>query len=95
MRGQPRRAFHYIDRGNLATVGRAAAVADFGRLRLTGFLAWVTWLTVHILWLIGFRNRLLVGIQWAWSYLTYQRGIRLITGPTDLPGRADGPKDVG
>jgi NADH dehydrogenase len=46
----------------------------------------VTWLTVHILWLIGFRNRLLVGIQWAWSYLTYQRGIRLITGPTDLPG---------
>ena len=86
-RGQPRRPFHYIDRGNLATVGRAAAVADFGRLRLSGFLAWVTWLTVHILWLIGFRNRLLVGIQWAWSYLTYQRGIRLITGPTDLPGR--------
>ncbi|HXZ28767.1 MAG TPA: NAD(P)/FAD-dependent oxidoreductase [Terriglobales bacterium] len=86
-RGQLRRPFHYVDRGNLATVGRAAAVADFGRLRLTGFPAWVTWLTVHILWLIGFRNRLLVGIQWAWSYLTYQRGIRLITGPTDLPGR--------
>ena len=95
LRGQSRRPFHYIDRGNLATVGRAAAVADFGRLRLTGFLAWVTWLTVHILWLIGFRNRLLVGVQWAWSYLTYQRGIRLITGPTDLPGRADGPRGVG
>ena len=88
-RGQARRPFHYVDRGNLATIGRASAVADFGRLRLTGFLAWVTWLTVHILWLIGFRNRLLVGIQWAWSYLTYQRGIRLITGPTSQRGHKD------
>jgi NADH dehydrogenase len=86
IRGLPRRPFHYNDRGTLATIGRAAAVADFGRFRLTGFLAWLTWLFVHIFFLIGFRNRVLVMIEWAWSYLTYERAARLITGDTQLPG---------
>ena len=78
--------FHYWDKGSLATIGRAAAVADFGRIHISGFIAWLAWLFVHILFLIGFRNRLLVFIQWAWSYVTYERGARLITGSTYLPG---------
>ena len=78
--------FHYWDKGSLATIGRAAAVAEFGKLHISGFIAWLTWLFVHILYLVGFRNRLLVLIQWAWSYVTYERGARLITGSTYLPG---------
>jgi NADH:ubiquinone reductase (H+-translocating) len=81
-----RPAFHYWDKGSLATIGRAAAVAEFGRIHISGFIAWLSWLFVHILFLIGFRNRLLVFIQWAWSYVTYERGARLITGSTYLPG---------
>jgi NADH dehydrogenase len=81
-----RPAFHYWDKGNLATIGRAAAVAEFGKIHVSGFVAWLAWLFVHILFLIGFRNRLLVFIQWAWSYVTYERGARLITGSTYLPG---------
>jgi NADH:ubiquinone reductase (H+-translocating) len=81
-----RPVFHYWDKGSLATIGRAAAVAQFGRLHISGFIAWLSWLFVHILFLIGFRNRLLVFIQWAWSYVTYERGARLITGSTVLPG---------
>ena len=81
--GQPLRAFRYKDKGSLATIGRAAAVADFGKLRLSGFLAWFAWLAIHIFFLIGFRNRFLVITQWAWAYLTYQRGARLITGKVD------------
>jgi len=86
LRGKPRRNFRYKDRGNLATIGRAAAVADFGRIRISGLIAWMAWLTVHIFWLIGFRNRLLVFIQWAWAYITYQRGTRLITGEDEDGG---------
>jgi len=82
----PRPAFHYWDKGSLATIGRAAAVAEFGKIHISGFLAWLAWLFVHILFLIGFRNRILVFIQWAWSYVTYERGARLITGSTHLPG---------
>ena len=78
--GQPLRAFRYKDKGSLATLGRAAAVADFGKFKLSGFLAWFAWLAIHIFFLIGFRNRFLVITQWAWAYLTYQRGARLITG---------------
>jgi NADH dehydrogenase len=78
--------FRYWDKGSLATIGRAAAVADFGKIHISGFVAWLAWLFVHILFLIGFRNRLLVFIQWAWSYVTYERGARLITGSTYLPG---------
>ena len=84
-----RPAFHYWDKGSLATIGRAAAIAQFGKIHISGFLAWLSWLFVHILFLIGFRNRLLVFIQWAWSYVTYERGARLITGSTDLPGWTD------
>jgi NADH:ubiquinone reductase (H+-translocating) len=78
--------FRYWDKGSLATIGRAAAVAEFGKIHISGFIAWLAWLFVHILFLIGFRNRLLVFIQWAWSYVTYERGARLITGSTYLPG---------
>src|SRR5882724_6628878 len=86
LRGELRKNFHYWNKGNLATIGRAAAVADFGKIHISGFLAWLSWLFVHIFFLIGFRNRLIVLIQWAWSYLTYERGARLITGDTHLPG---------
>jgi NADH dehydrogenase len=81
-----RPVFHYWGKGSLATIGRAAAVAEFGRIHISGFIAWLSWLFVHIFFLIGFRNRLLVFVQWAWSYVTYERGARLITGSTYLPG---------
>ncbi|HVB21750.1 MAG TPA: NAD(P)/FAD-dependent oxidoreductase [Ktedonobacteraceae bacterium] len=74
--------FHYHDKGNLATVGRSFGIVDIGRFRFSGFLAWVTWLFIHIFYLIGFRNRFLVMFQWAWAYLTFQRGARLITFET-------------
>ncbi len=83
---ESRPAFHYHDKGSLATIGRAAAVAQFGKIHISGFIAWLTWLFVHILFLIGFQNRVLVFVQWAWSYFTYERGARLITGSTRLPG---------
>ncbi|MGO8950565.1 MAG: NAD(P)/FAD-dependent oxidoreductase, partial [Ktedonobacterales bacterium] len=70
--------FSYVDKGMLATVGRAYAIAHIGRLRLQGFAAWIVWMAVHILYLIGFRNRVLVLLQWAWAYLTSQRGARVI-----------------
>jgi NADH dehydrogenase len=89
---QPRSNFHYHDKGSLATIGRAAAVAQFPHFSLSGYFAWLAWLFIHILFLIGFRNRLLVMIQWAGSYLTYERGARLITGSTELPGWS-APKD--
>jgi NADH dehydrogenase len=72
--------FAYRDYGNLATIGRKAAVADFGRFHLTGFLAWLVWSLAHIWFLIGFRNRLAVFMDWAWAYVTYDRGARIITG---------------
>lgn len=81
LRGEPTVPFRYRDRGSMATIGRAAAVAAIGRLHLTGLLAWLAWLGVHIVYLIGFRNRFLVLVQWAWAYVTWQRGARLITGP--------------
>ena len=86
LQGEPRKNFYYWNKGTLATIGRAAAVADFGRIHISGFLAWLAWLFVHIFFLIGFRNRVIVMIQWAWSYLTYERGARLITGDKHLPG---------
>jgi NADH dehydrogenase len=84
--GQPREDFKYWDKGSLATIGRAAAVAQFGKLHISGFVAWLAWLFIHIFFLIGFRNRILVFIQWAWSYVTYERGARLITGSSHLLG---------
>jgi len=77
--GDTTTAFRYIDPGNMATIGRNAAIADFGFLRVSGYLGWLLWLFVHILFLIGFRNRLSVMMQWAAAYLTYQRSVRLIT----------------
>jgi NADH:ubiquinone reductase (H+-translocating) len=77
--GRPRRAFSYRDKGQLAVIGRGQAVADIRKLRFSGFLAWLIWIFVHIFFLIGFRNRVLVLFQWAWSYVTYSRGARLIT----------------
>lgn len=81
-----RKNFHYFDKGSLATIGRAAAVAQIRKIHISGYFAWLAWLFIHIMFLIGFRNRIIVIIQWAWSYLTYERGARLITGDTTLPG---------
>jgi NADH:quinone reductase (non-electrogenic) len=89
--GKSRHAFHYYDKGSLATIGRSAAIAQFGKIHISGFLAWLAWLCVHIFFLIGFQNRVLVVIQWAWSYFTYERGARLITGSSSLPGWTDMP----
>ena len=83
MRGEPRKSFHYFDKGSMATIGRAAAVAVSGKLHLKGFIAWMAWLFVHILFLIGFRNRIMVMMEWGWAYLSFEKAARLITGDTD------------
>ena len=77
--GRPTKPFHYYDPGNMATIGRHAAIADFGFMQVSGYLGWLLWLFVHIMFLIGFRNRISVLLQWAAAYLTYQRSVRLIT----------------
>lgn len=77
--GRKIRPFHYLDKGNLAVIGRAAAIADFGWLRISGYIAWLLWLFVHLMYLVGFDNRLLVFVQWAWNYFTRSRSARLIT----------------
>lgn len=86
--GRPRLHFRYVDKGSLATIGRAAGVAKLGRLELSGLVAWLAWLFIHIFFLIGFRNRFFVLCSWAWSYFTYDRGARLITGPLPTPIRS-------
>ena len=78
--GAPRQRFKYVDKGSMATIGRSRAVAQVGKLQLSGFLAWLAWLCVHIFYLIDFRNRLVVLLDWAWAYFAYRRGSRLITG---------------
>ena len=83
--GREAKPFRYRDYGNLATIGRLAAVVDLGRLKLTGIVAWWFWLVAHLFFLIGFRNRLVVLVDWAWSYWTYQRNARIITGETREP----------
>jgi NADH dehydrogenase len=90
-RGQPDRPFHYRDKGSMATIGRAAAVADLGWLRLSGYPAWLAWLFIHILFLIEFENRILVLFQWAWNYVTRNRSARLITGPFPAGGEVPTP----
>jgi NADH dehydrogenase len=87
-----RRPFRYLDLGNLATIGRAKAIADFGWVRFKGYFAWLLWLFVHIMKLTGFRNRVIVLVQWAWAYVSYQRSIRLITG--DERAAAARPSDA-
>lgn len=87
--GKSRTAFHYFDKGDMATIGRQAAVANVVwpfRAHLEGFLAWAAWLLVHIYFLVGFRNRIAVFMEWGWTYLTFREGARLITGSTVLPG---------
>ena len=79
VRGEARKAFKYRDKGNMATIGRAAAVAEVGKMRFKGLLAWLAWAFIHIYFLIGLYNRFVVMFRWAWSYVTYQRGARLIT----------------
>lgn len=93
--GEQREPFEYFDKGIMATIGRASAVVQSGPLRTSGFIAWTAWCFVHILYLIGFRNRILVFIQWTWSYIRYRRGARLITehdwrlGSTPEAGEAE------
>ncbi len=82
LRGEAPSPFRYRDQGMLATIGRHSAIADLGRVKLTGGMAWVLWGVVHIFFLIGFRNRVAVFLNWAWAWLTYGRGARLITGDT-------------
>ncbi len=79
--------FHYRDYGTMATIGRARAVAMIGPLRLSGFLAWLAWLFVHLMYIVEFQNRLLILLQWAWNYFTWNRAARLITGESPLPFR--------
>jgi len=83
LRGRATPAFRYRDRGNLAVIGRAAAVAHLGRLRFSGYPAWLLWLFIHIMMLVEFENRVLVFVQWAFSYFSRNRGARLITGEPD------------
>lgn len=86
--GQPGdKPFRYMDVGEIATIGRSAAVYSYGRLRLYGFIGWVFWGAIHIYFLIGVRNRFVVAVTWLWNYITFQRGARLIT----QPARADQP----
>jgi NADH dehydrogenase len=85
LKGEARRPFRYTDRGTMATIGRSRAVAQLGRVHLYGGVAWIAWLFVHIVYLIGFRNRLAVLLNWAWMYVTYRRGARVITGLHQLP----------
>ncbi len=85
LKGKPRKPFVYFNKGVMATVGRASGLAQVGKLKLWGFIGWLAWLFIHILYLIGFRNRLLVLIQWTWAWFTYGRSTRLITGNHDAP----------
>ncbi len=87
LRGRGTPPFRYRDKGNLATIGRAAAVADFKGLKLSGLIAWIAWLAVHLWYLVGFQNRVLVLIRWSFSFATHGRGARLITG-----SQADTPR---
>jgi len=87
--GKRRPGFHYFDKGDMATIGRMAAVANVEwpfKAHFSGFIAWLTWITVHIFFLIGFRNRISVFAAWVWTYFTFTRGARLITGDQRLPG---------
>jgi NADH dehydrogenase len=78
--------FHYHDKGTLATIGRSAGVAQIGKLKLSGFPAWLAWLVVHLLFLIGFRNKIAVLVSWTYSYFTYKLGARIITGWPESSG---------
>jgi NADH dehydrogenase len=89
--GKPREKFEYLDKGSLATIGRSRAVGQLGKIHISGYFAWLAWLFIHLLFLVGFRNRLFVLSEWAWSYLTYNHSARLITDPGERD-RAEKPK---
>jgi NADH:ubiquinone reductase (H+-translocating) len=93
LRGETVAPFRYFDKGNLAVIGRASAVAQIGPLHMSGLLAWLTWLFVHLMYLVEFSNRVLVFIHWGFLYLTFDRGARLITGG-DPVGEASIPKEA-
>jgi NADH dehydrogenase len=93
LRGRSTPPFHYVDKGNLATIGRSKAVADIKGLRLSGFPAWATWLAVHLFYLIGFENRLLVLLRWTISFLTHGRGSRLILEPASQEAPVSRPEE--
>jgi NADH dehydrogenase len=82
--GKAHQEFSYLDKGTLATIGRSKAVADLGKLHFSGYFAWLAWLFIHLLFLIGFRNRFMVLIEWAWAYITYNHSARLITGSSEI-----------
>ena len=84
-----RRAFAYWDKGNMATIGRTHAIAEIGKLHLTNYSAWLSWLALHLFFLIGLRNRISVLIQWTYSYFTYRRGARIIMGMSEAPRAAE------
>ncbi|MEX1243746.1 MAG: NAD(P)/FAD-dependent oxidoreductase [Thermoanaerobaculia bacterium] len=85
LRKEPRRPFHHVDKGNMAVIGRSAAVAEIAGLAVSGLPAWLMWCFIHILYLVGFRSRLVVLVEWAWAYLSYERSARLITGDLEAP----------
>jgi NADH dehydrogenase len=99
LRGEARKSFRYRDKGNLATIGRSSAIADIRGFKVSGFTAWLTWLFVHLLFLIGFRSRIQVLWEWFWEYVTFQRGARLITGQSRsivplAPGASQGQSRI-
>jgi NADH dehydrogenase len=91
LEGKSRGTFHYVDKGSMATIGRSRAIAEIGKIKLTGFIAWFAWLAVHIFFLIGFKNRFAVLFNWAYSYFAYQRGARIITGRRLTAGQPADP----
>src|SRR4051794_4597708 len=95
LRGKPVKPFHYVDKGNLATIGRARAVAEIKGIHFGGPLAWLLWLGIHIFYLIGFQNRILVLLRWGFSFVTRGRGARVITGEAAVgaPVRVSAPED--
>jgi NADH dehydrogenase len=94
IQGKPLEPFRYVDKGTMATIGRAAAIAKIGKLELTGLFAWLTWLFVHLMYLVGFRNRLVVLVNWGWSYFRMQRGARLIYGDVENLFPPVGPHEM-
>ena len=94
MKNEKTELFHYKDYGSLATIGRKAAVAMVGKVKFSGFSAWLFWLFVHIYFLIGFRSRLMVMTDWAWAYFTFARNARIVVSPSDDPARPKAHKII-
>ena len=89
--GKPREPFRYLDKGQMATIGRRRAIVEFGRFKFGGFFAWLTWLFIHVLYLVGFKNRIEVVLNWSWNYFAFSRGARLIVGKDWRTASANAP----